>query len=179
MCVESKSGKFLILCVASVIVLMDTPVYGDINHVWREFYSAGVHGGGHLTDKLETYLLGVNAFYNSTIEHKHDETLIHSNSIGVIGMANHSFKPVEEISLTALFTGGTYLDRYTLIQWGGGIAYADSSGMGISSILHLAYTNIRSKYVFSAFIQGSFFGIEDNRFILGVSVGLGALTTIK
>ena len=130
-------------------------------------------------DSGNSFLAGVNGFYNTHLEHRRSGGAIaHFNNLGILGTLNYYFKS-ENLTLSGFITSGYYLSEDTLLQWGIGPVYSDNFGTGISAITHIGYA-YHADYSLSFFGQADYFPVRDSiQSMLGVSFGFGSLKSYQ
>ena len=183
--------KFKTIAVLITIALFDCNfVHAQFGagHEWKEFgYFGGYAGTYSLRDDENGFFGGVMGFYHNQLAHRHPDVWgTYVSDWGFIGSGSYYRDPQTDLSLTAQFSKGFWLDKTALLQFALGPSWSESNGWGVSSMALLSYVFSLSEDAINAgavFLQSEGFDDELSgiqwRFSLGLSLGVGGINEVS
>ena len=161
----------------------------EAGHEWKEFGYFGGHAGTYsLRDDENGFFGGVIGFYHNQLVHNHPRIWgRYVSDWGIIGSGNYFRDPETDLSLTAQYSRGFWLDRTALLQFALGPLWSESNGWGVSSMVLLSYAFSLSDDSINTgaiFLQSDRYFSDDFadnqwRFSLGLSLGVGGLNEVS
>ena len=160
----------------------------DAGHEWKEFGYFGAHAGTYTLSNENGYFVGVMGFYHNQLVHNHPRIWgRYVSDWGIIGSGSYFRDPETDLSLTAQYSKGLWLDRTALLQFALGPSWSESYGWGASSMVLISYAfsfsddSINTGAVFlqnEGYYSDDISGIQW-RFSLGLSLGVGSLNEVS
>lgn len=165
-----------------------TDLEAEGEHFWKEFGYAGLGAGTYnVADSQGDYFFSGLAFYHNQLAHDHPQTWTgHVSDWGVLGLASYLTGMDSDFFVTGQFSKGLWLDRTALLQLSAGPSWSEKHSWGASSTLYLSYQWSFSEDTINAgaiYIQNYIYADADEavgiKFLLGISIGVGALNEVR